>query len=163
MTTLPVNPLFQRDQDLRRCPRFETCNASLCPLGYAAGRGGVHLDGEAICPVALEFKKKNGLERLRKGARQLHSGRGEGESGVRRKVPLQVLEEIERVLPTVQEQYPEIARRTTRRKVSEATLARLRSQSQAALEKARASRTTGKTQSEGLPVGDLADMPSQAG
>src|SRR5262249_39879652 len=79
MTTLPMNPLFQSDQALRRCPRFETCTAALCALGYAAGRGGVHLDGEEICPVALEFKKKNGLERLRKGARQLQRGRGEGE------------------------------------------------------------------------------------
>jgi hypothetical protein len=149
---LAINPLFTCDRDLKRCPKFDTCNASLCPLGYAAGRGGVHPDGEEICPIALEFKKKGGLERLRMGAEQLQRGRQPEEPNVRRRYPLEVLNEIERVLPAIREEYPEICRKTTRRMVSEATLARLAAmraamtpeQQQEALRKAREARLRAK-------------------
>lgn len=73
---------------LQTCPKWDNCNAALCPLGWTDGKAGQHLPGEKICPLALELMKEGGAER------------------VRTIVPEEVASQIEWVLPAITAAYP---------------------------------------------------------
>jgi hypothetical protein len=78
---------------LLECPKWNGCNASLCPLGWTDGTAGHHLPGEKICSFALELAKEGGAQR------------------VRSVVSEEVAAQIEQVLPTITVAYPEIGKR----------------------------------------------------
>ena len=46
----------------RDCPKFETCNAAICPLA-PLWRSAVHLPGEKVCPYLLATGKQGSEER----------------------------------------------------------------------------------------------------
>ena len=46
-----------------RCPRFDSCNAPICPLDD--WQGAQHLQGEAVCSLLCELVKDGGEARLR--------------------------------------------------------------------------------------------------
>lgn len=46
-----------------RCPRFDNCNAPVCPLDD--WQRAQHLDGEAVCGLLCELVKDGGEARLR--------------------------------------------------------------------------------------------------
>jgi hypothetical protein len=46
-----------------RCPRFDSCNAPVCPLDD--WQKAQHLDGEAVCGLLSELVKEGGEARLR--------------------------------------------------------------------------------------------------
>jgi hypothetical protein len=50
----------ERNRDAERCPRFDTCNASHCPLS----RDGLHLPGEKVCFFLLNSGKMGAAERF---------------------------------------------------------------------------------------------------
>jgi hypothetical protein len=79
--------------DLHKCIKFVSCNASLCPLGWTDGKSGWHGPGEQVCPLALEIVKDGGPERVKSAH------------------PLEVVEEIEKVLPEIRVKFPEIDKR----------------------------------------------------
>lgn len=54
-----TTPLCTALELSRRCPRFASCSAALCPA-----IGGVHLKGEQVCAWLLESRKVGGFERL---------------------------------------------------------------------------------------------------
>ena len=82
--------------ELRSCLKWESCNASLCPLGWDEGKAGEHLQGEKVCPLALELVKDGGPERVRSTA------------------PEMVVLEIQKVLPAVSSAYSDIAKKLKR-------------------------------------------------
>lgn len=43
------------------CPRFHTCNASLCPLGQDSSHTGHHAGGDKVC-YYLRMSKKSGAD-----------------------------------------------------------------------------------------------------
>lgn len=47
-----------------RCPRFDGCNAPICPLDPHWQRS-QHLDGESVCSLLCELVKSGGEARLR--------------------------------------------------------------------------------------------------
>jgi hypothetical protein len=81
---------------LLECPKWNNCNASLCPLGWADGTAGHHLPGEKVCSFALELAKEGGAQR------------------VRTVISEEVAAEIERVLPAITAAYPEIGKRVAK-------------------------------------------------
>jgi hypothetical protein len=46
-----------------RCPRFDSCNANICPLDPQWPRA-QHLKGEAVCGLLSELVKVGGRQRL---------------------------------------------------------------------------------------------------
>jgi hypothetical protein len=50
---------------MQRCPKFEACNAPICPLD-PDWRKRTHLGGDALCFYAGEYVKEGGQERVGK-------------------------------------------------------------------------------------------------
>lgn len=48
---------------MQSCPRWERCNAPVCPAG-PAGLTGAHLRGEPVCFWLREWSKTGGAERV---------------------------------------------------------------------------------------------------
>jgi hypothetical protein len=82
-----------KTMNLSECPKWNNCNAALCPLGWADGTAGHHLPGEKICSLMLELAKEGGAQR------------------VRTVVSDEVAAQIEQVLPAITVAYPEIGKR----------------------------------------------------
>jgi hypothetical protein len=88
-----TNSKGNAEMDLTDCPKFPSCNAALCPLGWDTGTAGIHLAGERVCGIALELVKPDGSERARTA------------------YPAEVCAEVERVLPAIRERYSDIDHR----------------------------------------------------
>ena len=60
---MTLHTLHTLKKGAARCPRFNTCNAPICPLDD--WRRAQHLQGEAVCGLLAELVKDGGEARLR--------------------------------------------------------------------------------------------------